>query len=141
MAELIYNDDERLIKWAQDVIGCEFRADAKAIGYGNGDDIFAVTVFDGFSVCDCNMHVASDGTGHWLSRKYLLALFAYPFIQLKLRRVTGLVPARNESALRFDAHLGFEFEGRCRNALPDDDIIILGLLRENCKYIHPDHRR
>ena len=141
MADLIYNDDARLIGWAQNVIGCEFRPDAKAIGYGSGDEIFAVTVFDGFSVCDCNMHIASNGTGHWLTRKFLISSFAYPFIQLKLRRVTALVPAKNKAALKFDLHLGFEFEGRCKHALPDDDIIILGLLRENCKYIHPDHRR
>ncbi len=141
MAELIYNRDKPLIEWAQDVIGCTFRDDAKAIGYGTNDELIAVTVFDGFSVCDCNMHIASNGSGRWLTRKFLIASFAYPFIQLKLRRVTGLVPAKNEAALKFDLHLGFEFEGRCKNALPDDDIIILGLLRENCKYIHPNHRR
>lgn len=141
MTEVVYGCDEELMAWAESVVGSKFRPDAKAIGLKRNGNIIAVTVFDGFSECDCNMHIASDNSGRWLNKDFLISSFAYPFIQLKLRRVTGLVPAKNESALRFDAHLGFEFEGRCRNALPDDDIIILGLLRENCKYIHPDHRR
>ena len=140
MSELIYDQKERLIEWASDVIGCKFRPDAQAIGLICNDNLIAVTVFDGFSECDCNMHIASNGTGRWLNRKFLIASFAYPFVQLGLRRVTGLVPASNFRALQFDYHLGFKTEGRCRNALPDDDIIILGMLREECPFI-PMHYR
>ncbi len=140
MIEIIYGEDERLVSWAENVIGCQFRNDAKAIGLSSDKEIIAVTVFDGFSQCDCNIHIASNKTGHWLNRKFLISSFAYPFIQLKLRRVTGLVPAKNTNALKFDLHLGFTQEGICRHALPDDDIIILGLLREDCRYIHPKHR-
>ena len=144
MSELIYGQDETLIEWAQKIIGCKFRADATAIGRASDGEILAVAVFDGFSECDCNIHIASDGSGHALSRGFLTAAFAYPFIQLNMRRVTGLVPASNTKALKFDYHLGFVFEGRCRNALPNDDIIILGMLREECpflpeKYRSPNH--
>lgn len=144
MSELIYGQDETLIEWAQCVIGCTFRSDATAIGNASDGKILAVAVFDGFSECDCNIHIASDGSGHVLSRGFLAASFAYPFIQLNMRRVTGLVPASNTKALKFDYHLGFVFEGRCRNALPNDDIIILGMLREECpflpeKYRSPNH--
>lgn len=141
MHEIVYDDNDKLIAWAESVVDCKFRDDAKAIGLLSNGVIAAVSVYDGFSLCDCNMHIASNRTGSWLTRKFLISSFAYPFIQLKLNRVTGLVPAKNEIALKFDLHIGFEFEGRCKKALPDDDIIILGLLRENCKYIHPIHRR
>ena len=140
MSELIYDQDETLIEWAMGVIGCTFRHDATAIGHSISGKIMAVAVFDGFSECDCNIHIASDGSGHSMSRGFLAAAFAYPFIQLNMRRVTGLVPAANTKALRFDYHLGFVFEGRCRNALPDDDIIVLGMLRENCRFIPLEYR-
>ena len=58
-----------------------------------------------------------------------------------MRRVTALVPAKNTAALRFDLHLGFKQEGVVRHALPDDDIIILGLLREDCRFIPQEYRR
>ena len=140
MGQMRYEGQEEMVSWAQKVIGCQFRPDAKAIGLEGDNGLQAVTVFDGFSQCDCNIHVASDGSGRWMTREFLFHSFAYPFIQLGLRRVTGLVPAKNEAALRLDLHLGFEHEGRCRNALPDDDIIVLGMLRENCRFIPRDYR-
>lgn len=141
MTEVVYGCEDDLLPWALGVIGLDsFRSDAKAIGLKRDGSIVAVTVFDGFSQCDCNMHIASDGTKRWLNKAFLLASFAYPFQQLGLRRVTGLVPAKNADALRFDMNLGFEFEGRCRDALPDDDIIILGMLRANCRFIPSENR-
>ena len=136
--QLVY--DQHILEWASDVIGFPFRDDAKVIGASFDGDLRAVVVYDGFSECDCNMHIASDGSARWLSRGFLRAVFAYPFIQLGLRRVTGLVPAKNERALNFDLRLGFEHEGLCRDALPDDDIIVLGMRRSVCPYIPEEYR-
>ena len=142
MRKVIYGDDERFIRWAAQRIGiASFRADARAIGLEDETGIRAAVVFDGFSKCDANMHVASDDTGSWMTREYLVRCFSYPFIQCGLRRVTGLVPAKNEAALKFDLHLGFRLEGRCRDALPDDDIIILGMTRKECIYIPKEYRQ
>lgn len=136
MATVIYGNEDRLLPWARDQIGLgPFRRDAYSMGLEKNGELVAVVVFDNFSSCDCNMHIASDGTGHWMNKSLLLAAFAYPFTQLGLRRVTGMVPAKNIVALEFDKNLGFEVEGRCRHALPDDDIVVLGLLRENCRFV------
>jgi len=113
-----------------------FRADARFIGYERDGELVAVTGFDGFSLVDCYMHVASDGTGRWLTREFLAASFAYPFIQCNMRRVTALVPAKNAQALKFDQHLGFRREGYHPQAADDGgDLISLGMLRENCRYL------
>ncbi|HJV52795.1 MAG TPA: GNAT family protein [Noviherbaspirillum sp.] len=139
-ARLIYGDEDRLLPWAQERTATRFRRDAYTLGLEKDEALVAVVVFDGFSECDCNMHIASDGTRQWMNKSLLLAAFAYPFTQLGLQRVTGLVPSKNEAALAFDQHIGFEIEGRCRNALPDDDLIVLGLLRENCRFIPQEGR-
>lgn len=135
MNGFIYDDTNRLVDWASEVIGFSPRSDVAAIGWQSDGQLRAVTLWDGFSACDCNIHIASDGKGNWLSRSFLRASFLHPFVQWDLRRVTGLVPARNEAALRFDLHLGFVREGVVRHALPDDDIILLGMLREDCRWI------
>ncbi len=138
---LIYGDEDRLLPWAAERIAIAgFRRDAYAIGLERDGELVAVVVFDSFSVADCNMHLASDGTGKWMNRAILAAAFAYPFIQLRLNRVTGLVPSKNAQALRLNEHLGFEREGLCRKAMPDDDIVVMGLLRENCKWVPKENR-
>lgn len=141
MSVLKYDEQEMMLAWAEERIDLQFRPDATAIGWAHPDgSLRAVTVFDGFSPCDANIHVASDGSRRWLTRGYLRAIFAYPFIQLGLRRVTALVPARNEAALKMDYGLGFVREGYCRHALPNDDIVLLAMLREDCVYIPKEYR-
>lgn len=137
---LTTEDKEQLIAWAESRIGVKFRQDAKALGRMKGGELVAVVVYDNFSEADCNMHIASDGSKRWLNRELLSAAFYYPFVQLKLRRVTGLVPAKNADALNFDRKIGFVVEGLCRHALPDDDIVVLGMLREHCPWIPPEYR-
>lgn len=138
-SQLIYGQEDRLLPWAEERIGAgHFRRDAYCIGLEKDGELVAVVVFDSFSSVDCNMHIASDGTRAWMNKALLLSAFAYPFTQLGLRRVTGVVPAKNEQAIAFDQHLGFEREGYCHHALPDDDIVILGMLRENCRFINKE---
>ena len=138
---LIYGEEHRLLPWARGRIGLQdFRRDAYTIGLERDGELVAVVVFDSFSDVDCNMHIASDGTARWMTKELLLAAFAYPFVQLRLNRVTGMVPAKNADALAFDEHLGFVREGYHRKAMPDDDIVSLGLLRENCRFIPKEYR-
>lgn len=135
-SQLIYGQEDRLLPWAQERIGLgPFRRDAYSIGLEKDGVIVSVAVFDNFSTADCHVHLASDGSKAWMNKAYLLAAFAYPFTQLGLRRLTGVVPAKNAAALAFDEHIGFVREGYCPHALPDDDIVILGMLRENCRFI------
>jgi RimJ/RimL family protein N-acetyltransferase len=141
-AQLIYGDEARLLPWALDRIGLEaFRPDARAIGLERDGEIVAVTVFDNFSSADCYIHIASDGTKRWMNRGFLAACFAFPFVQLGLRRVTGLVAAKNTAALAFDENLGFAREGYHPHAAGDDDLITLGLLRENCRFLSAEYQR
>lgn len=141
--DIVYStDDARLIPWAADRIGlARFRDDARAIGLLRHGRIAAVAVYDTWAPCDCCVHLASDGSRRWLNRAFLISGFAYPFITAGLPRITGLVPASNADALRFDLHIGWKVEGRCREAMPNgDDIIVLGMLRRECRYLPRENR-
>lgn len=154
MRTVVYGDDARFIDWAAGRIGIQFRDDARAIGLVRADDvaepdenrdsqgrrILASVVFDTFSRFDCCMHVASDGSRRWLNREYIIRCFAYPFIQCGLKRVTGLVPADNTDALRFDMHLGFKVEGVCREGAENGDLVVLGMTRADCPHLPPEAR-
>jgi len=135
-AKLIYGQEDKLLPWAQERIGVTFRRDAYTIGLEKADKLVAVVVYDSFSETDCCMHIASDGTKAWMNKALLVSAFAYPFIQLGLNRVTGLVPASNAAALQFDENLGFVREGYHPQAGPKgDDLISLGMLKSSCRFI------
>lgn len=142
MIQLTYDDQPELLRWASERIGLGcFRSDAKAFGVLRHGELRAVVVWDTFSEADCSMHVASVGDGHWLNRSVLIQAFGYPFIDLKLRRVTALIPTKKVAAIRFNEHLGFKLEGLCPEAMPDDDIQIRGMLRRECRFIPPEYRQ
>jgi RimJ/RimL family protein N-acetyltransferase len=112
-----------------------------ALALAENDTILAGVIYNHYTGTDICMHVAAVPGKRWLNRKFLFAAFDYPFNQLKVRRVTGLVPSKNKAAQRFDEHLGFELEGRIRHALADDDLLLYGLLREDCKWHRDSAKR
>jgi RimJ/RimL family protein N-acetyltransferase len=46
------------------------------------------------------------------------------------------VASRNEAALKLDEHLGFKREGYLRQMLPDDDVVLMGMIREDCRWLN-----
>lgn len=101
-----------------------------------GDRMLASVLFTDYDAVNIGIHVASDGSKRWLSRKFLRACFSYPFEQLGVQRVTGLVSTSNVDALKFDLHLGFVVEGRLRKAAQDgSDLLVLGMLRHECRHL------
>ncbi|PHV09888.1 hypothetical protein CSQ89_19215 [Chitinimonas sp. BJB300] len=132
---LLYGDDERVMRWVCERIGITPFDDYRAIGLVHGNALIAGTVYERFSECDVNLHVAA-ASPYAMTRQFLVASFYYPFITAGKRRVTGLVPANNQRALAFDLKLGFKREGLIRRALPGgEDLLVLGMLREECRLI------
>jgi RimJ/RimL family protein N-acetyltransferase len=131
----VYGEDERVKAWVGVRVGEEDFGAGHAIGLERDGELVAGVVYNfytGPSVC---MHVAAEGK-HWLNKDFLYRAFAYPFLQLKCNRVTGLVPADDIVARKFDEHLGFVFEGRLRKARSDgSDMYLYGMLKEECRFL------
>jgi RimJ/RimL family protein N-acetyltransferase len=106
----------------------------KSLAAMEGDRILGVVVFDAFTPYDVNMHIVIEDR-RCVTRRILKQVFSYPFKQLGMRRVTGLVPASNVAALAFDLRLGFRHEGRKIHGAGDEDEIVLGMVAEGCPWL------
>lgn len=137
MKTIVYGNPAEMIAWACRAIGISaFRPDARAIGLKRESEWAAVVVYDNFSPGSCFISVASDGTGKWLSREFLIHAFAYPFLQLGQRRLTAAISETNAPSIRFSRHCGFRHEGTLRHDGPDgEDTLIYGMLREECRFL------
>jgi len=109
---------------------------AQGIGWQRHGQIVAGVVYNEFNGVNCLMHVASDGSRRWLHREFLRVAFDYPFNQLKVRRVTGLVGEGNIAAREFDEHLGFTLETRLENAHPTGDLLIYRMWKSDCRWLN-----
>lgn len=106
----------------------------KSIAAFEGDRMLGAVVYDGFTPYDCNLHIALDDR-RCVTPRTLRAVFAYPFEQLKLPRVTAQVGAGNVRSLNLVRKLGFVQEGVKRRGLGDEDELIFGLLRTECRWL------
>lgn len=141
---LIYGEDERLVRWAEERIPHQqFREDAKAIGHERGGQLVAVCVFDTFSPNSCCVGLAADTSGRlpswrWSSREFAIACMAYPFLQCGFNHITCIVSALNERSLRYTRKFGWVQEGILREAGPEgEDMILFGMLRRECRWLPP----
>lgn len=114
---------------------------AQGIGWRKAGEIVAGVVFNDFNGVNCCMHVAALPGSRWLCREYLWTCFDYPFRQLKVRRVTGLVGEGNLAARKFDEHLGFELETTLEQAHPTGNLLVYRMFEKDCKWIRPDFEK
>lgn len=110
---------------------------AQGIGWAENGDLIAGVAYNEYNGVNCCMHVAAIGK-RWLKRQYLWACFDYPFNQLKVKRVTGLVGEGNLQARKFDEHLGFDLEATFKGAHPTGDLLVYVLWKDKCRWIRPE---
>jgi RimJ/RimL family protein N-acetyltransferase len=86
------------------------------------------------------IHVASFAP-RWINPELIFQTFHYPFVQLGCRKLFGTVPAKNTAALKFDLKLGFEIEQTIKDVYPDDDMLLVSMLRDNCRWLGIKHEK
>ena len=133
---LDYTQSPARIEWVAERLGVDFSQPAKVIVSVDDDtsQILGGVVYSRFTPGNCEMSVAADSP-KFLTRKTLREYFAYPFEQLALRRVTILIESCNTHSIDFNRRLGFVAEGLLRNWYGQHHGILMGMLREDCKWL------
>jgi len=116
--------------------GTYVKGDTTYIGLETNGKIVGVAGYEGFNRASVRVHLAVDGK---ITPEFLWFGFYYPFEQLKVRKLIGLVSSSNKKALRLNKHFGYVQEGLIRDAAPDGDIHILTMTKEQCKFLRKDH--
>lgn len=135
MRTLVFGSDQMVADWVAARIPHvdEFK-DCKTIGVMRDGELIAGVVYHEFRGNDIQISCAGSGN-NWLSRSFLETFFRYPFTQLGCDRVTSFTPKNAATTRRFLLGLGFVEEGNFRRGFRDDDCIVYGMLRDECKWI------
>jgi RimJ/RimL family protein N-acetyltransferase len=76
------------------------------------------------------------GEKGWLTRDNLAQMFGYPFLQLGVQRVWGLVHRHNKESRRLAEKLGCRFVGTADGEYgPGQDAIIYSMTKGACRWI------
>ena len=107
-----------------------------AMGYvdSNGNIKWAV-VFDNYHEGgSIHIHTAV-ADRKYVTRRAIQAVFEYPFIQLGVKKLIGIVNSENAAALSLDLRLGFQIETVIKDAYERGDMYILSMTPEQCRWI------
>lgn len=128
------------LQWAEERLGQKFdpRTATWLTSKAQSGTILGVVIFSRFTTGNCEITVASS-TPHFITKRFAYAVALYPFVQLGCRRVTAFIAVDNAKSLSLAQQLGFRIEGTVREWFPDSDAYILGLLREDCKWIKDEN--
>jgi RimJ/RimL family protein N-acetyltransferase len=137
MKSVIYGQNERVIQWVTDRIA---HTDAVlgnvGIGLEEDGELIAGMVYGNYTPVSICMHVAAAPGKRWANREFLYRMFAYPFLQLGVQRITGIIREDNDDSLRFAEQIGCTQEGVMRKACPDGtNLVIYGMLKDECRWI------
>lgn len=136
MAHQLVYDLDRLIEFSAPRNGLARCAQQAGIGLERDGELVAAVVFEGINKFNLWMHVSAIDGARWMTRAYLRAAFAYPFLVCKVQRISGYVEACNVRARAFNEHLGFRVEAVLEGAAKDGgDVLIYRMLREECRYV------
>lgn len=129
-------NDPRAPEWVREMIPkvtC-WMGEPKSLAAVDGEEIMGAVVYDAFTPYECCIHVRLDKPGckdPWILRQ----VFGYPFEQLGLQRLTGLVASSNLGGQILCQELGFQLEGVKVRALGDEDEMIYGLTKDKCRWL------
>lgn len=98
-------------------------------------ELLGGVIYDGFTGPCIFLHQAGFSK-FWLTRDMLWAAFDYPFNQLGCSKVCGTIPSTDDKLLTLNIKLGFDVEGRIEGAYPDGDMLILSMVRKNCRWLN-----
>lgn len=139
MSQLVYGHDDLVTAWVASHLNHDF-GPSSSIGVIVGEQLIAGVVYSNYiegpyGPVSIEMSIATTSP-KWASRETLHRLFAYPFIQLGVKRVQASTARKNKEARRFLERLGFTFEGIARQAWPHGgDMAVYSMLKPECKWI------
>lgn len=134
VGSVLYGEDETVGKFVMERTGVSING-YSALGVVRDERLIAGVIWHNYRGHDIEATIASD-TPNWAFPSTLRRLFAFPFVQLGVVRVTSIVSRENKASRRFCEGLGFKLEGVCRQGMDGKtDAMIYGCLRDECRVL------
>jgi RimJ/RimL family protein N-acetyltransferase len=104
--------------------------------YNETDRLLGGVLFTEYRGGSVAIHMAGFDP-HWVNRAMIYLAFDYPFNQLKVKKLIGLVPESNERARNANLKLGFTDEYLIADIYdgPVNGMYIMSMLKDQCRWL------
>lgn len=120
--------------WVEQALDVQLPDSTRFIGRYYACDIQAVVAVSAYNGWGCEVSIATRPKG--LTRSLLKIACAYVYDELHCNRMTAQVQDDNHDMIELMYRLGFRYEGKLAEALPDySDVLIFGMTRRECPWV------
>lgn len=133
---ILAHHHSRVGGWIQKNGAGFYREGSKCLGLEKNGEIQAGVLYDYHNGASVYAHIAINGK---ITKEFLWVIFDYPFRQLGVKVLIGLVAESNLKARRFVEHLGFKLIAPIPEGHPDGSLLIYTMRREDCRWIRNEH--
>ena len=131
---MIYLNDEVTGPWVcEKAGGLWVPRKSRTIGWLENGELVAGVVYEDWTGTNFNCHIR--GSKVRKHSEFVKTIFDYPFNQLKAKRITASIGSNNIAAINLVTRLGFILECVLEQAIPDGDIHIYRMFRDECRYL------
>ena len=128
-------------QWVAEKLRARYAPGDTAVGWLSEGKLVAAILYTDYTGTSILMHSRVDDPKK-VQREWLRAIFDYPFNQLGVKRVRGLVSSGNAQAIATNEHLGWLRESTpLADYFPDGDGIVYYMRREDCRWLDRRPRR
>ena len=126
-------NDHATGEWvARHINGVYHPESSRAIGLARGGVLVAGVIYENWNHRSIVCHIAVEGQ---MTPGYIAAIFDYPFNVCQVEKIIVPVGSENAESIRLVEHMGFEEEGRIKDAHPEGDIVLYTLARDACRFL------
>ena len=130
---IVYNHPT-VSQFASELIGEDDWGPHFNVGRVVDNELVAACILNHPTGVDIYLHLALKDK-HSMSKEFVRAVFDLCFNKLECSRVSTATPVSNIEALALDKHFGFVKEGIKRMGTGEEDLVMLGMLREECRFV------
>lgn len=129
-----------VIDWMLDKMGGRFSQDAIGFGLVENGAIIAAAAFDVYRPCSNSIECAM-AFDKPVTRRFLRECACFVYQNLGVNRAQAVINLSNLKSINTTLRLGFTIEGLLRQGGTNgEDAVIMGLLRDECRWIHHNYQ-
>jgi len=129
--KIIDNDYARCNEWLAKNASWPCSDMVVLIGLERDGELTAVSGYNCFNGKSCQQHMVIK-RGEYMPRRFAWFIYYYPFVQLGLELLIGILPENNADIIKLAKHAGFEEKYRIDGGHPDCDLLLCTMKKEDC---------
>lgn len=130
--QIIDRDPARVGRWLDAHGAGQYREGTTCIGLARHGELIAGTSYDYFNGASVFANIAIEGP---ITRQWLWFICYYPFVQLGVQTVLGLVAPNNVKSHTFLRRFGFTLLTDIPQGHPDGDLSLYFLHKDQCRFL------